>query len=272
MRDLRRFGLATLLLGAAGLFSGHDLFLRPRTFVVPPQRDVAIAVVNGTFARSDGAVARDRVRALELAGPDGRRPLPTAGWRPEGDSARFVARFPAPGSYVVGVVLHPRTITLSAGDFERYLREEGLDAIRQERQRQGVAGRPARERYTKHAKTIVQVGAARTENVRERLGHAAELVPLDHPYRLRVGQTLRLQAWALGRPAAGVTVIAGGRRWNGQALPVQRLRADAQGVVALRLRAPGLWYAKFIAMRPLPADSGVDYASEWATLTFAVVR
>ena len=259
-------------LGAALVLAGHDLFLRPQAFLLPPGREVAVVVVNGTFTRSDAAVAPARVRALELVGPHGRQALPIARWRAEGDSARLRFRLPQAGTYVLGVALYPRTLELSAAAFDRYLREEGLDDIRRDRQRQGRTEQSARERYTKHAKALLQAGSTRTDAPLRRLGHTAELVPLDHPYRLRAGETLRLQAWVRGAPAPGVTVIAAGLDRRGRRLPVQRLRTDAQGTVRLRLTAPGVWYAKFIAMRALPPDSSVDYVSDWATLTFAVPR
>jgi len=40
-------------------------------------------------------------------------------------------------------------------------------------------------------------------------------------------------------------------------------------VVQVRLRSPGLWYVKFISMKPVRNDS-VDYESKWATITFEV--
>jgi hypothetical protein len=57
--------LALVLLAAATL-RAHDLFLRLERYVVPPNSEVRVYVLNGTFSKSEGAVTRDRLRVRAL--------------------------------------------------------------------------------------------------------------------------------------------------------------------------------------------------------------
>jgi uncharacterized GH25 family protein len=47
------------------------------------------------------------------------------------------------------------------------------------------------------------------------------------------------------------------------------LRTDAKGVARIELTRSGRWYLRLIRMLPSDAE-GVDYESNWATLTFEV--
>jgi uncharacterized protein DUF4198 len=248
----------------------HDLFLRLERYFVPPNSDVRVYVLNGTFSKSEGAVTRDRLRALDLIGPAGVRPLDTAAWVPAGDTTVLTLRTGEGGTYVVGASLRPREIRLDAKDFNNYLATDGVPNVLEARRRSGELDRPARERYQKHVKAVLQVGARRSGGFDRALGYPAELVPLDNPYALGVGGSLRVRALVDGEPVANQYVLTGGRAPNGARLPQRAVRTGADGIARVRLRSPGVWYVKFIHMTPAAGDTTIDYESKWATLTFQV--
>ena len=261
--------LTGVLLLCAGSLLAHDLFLRPDSFFLRPGESVRVRVLNGTFTASEGAVARERFRDLSLAGPAGRTRLDTAGWQTRGDTSMLSIRPAAAGTWVLGASLLPRTIRLAAADFNEYLAHDGIPDVLEARRRSGQLGLPARERYAKHVKSVLQVGAARSGGFDVALGYPAELVPLDNPYRLGVGGVLRVRALVDGAPVAGQTVISGGRTAGGAVIRERAVRTDASGVARVPIRSRGAWYVKFIHMVPVRGDS-VDYESKWATLTFGV--
>ena len=113
----------------------------------------------------------------------------------------------------------------------------------------------------------MQVGDERTEDFSRVLGYAAELVPLDNPYRWTRGATLRFRCLVDGRPAPGLTAVTGGRNPRGGRFARRELTADALGIVSLRPSGPGQWYVTFIHLGPVTAPDH-DYESEWATITF----
>ncbi|HKP76150.1 MAG TPA: DUF4198 domain-containing protein [Longimicrobiaceae bacterium] len=263
------FVLAAVLLLCATSLLAHDLFLRPDSFFLRQGEAVRVRVLNGTFTASEGAVARGRLRDLSLAGPEGRTQLDTTVWDARGDTSMLRVRAATAGTYVLGASLLPRTIRLEAADFNRYLEEDGIPDVLAARRRAGELGRPARERYSKHVKALLQAGERRTDSYATVLGYAAELVPLDNPYRLGVGGVLRVRALVDGSPAAGLTVLSGGRTSAGARIAERAARTDAAGIARIPLRSRGAWYVKFIRMVPVQGDS-VDYESKWATLTFGV--
>jgi len=226
-------------------------------------------VLNGTFTTSENAVTRDRIADITLVGPGGRQRLDTAAWAATGTRSVLTVRVGSPGTYVVGASLRSRDLTLSGKDFTSYATEEGIDDVLAARRSANTAADSARERYSKHVKTLLQVGDAGSDDYQTALGYPAEIVPLDNPYAVRLSGTMRVRCLVDGRPAAGVTVLVGGRTPSGGRLAVQRSVADAEGTARVRLGSRGQYYVKFIKMVEVPGDS-LDYESKWATLTFEV--
>jgi hypothetical protein len=260
--------VASLLLITASALFAHDLFLKLESYFIPPNTAVRVAVLNGTFSKSEGAVTPDRLLDLSMVGPEERRAIPHESWRPAGDTTWLAVQTGAPGTYVIGASLSPRQIALSAEDFNGYLKEDGIPDVLDARTRAGELGRAARERYQKHVKAILQVGNLRTRAFEFVLGYPAEIVPLTNPYLTIVGDTLAVRCLVDGQPVAQQLVLAGGER---DTMPIReaRARSDAQGIARFVIRTPGKWYIKFIHMVPVQGDS-VNYESKWATLTFQV--
>lgn len=266
----RAVACAALVGGMWAALGAHDLFLRPRSFFVQPDAPATVRVLNGTFSRSENAITRDRLADLSLVDDDGRRSLDVSAWSETDPGSEVVLRTGPPGTYVLGAAVRPRLLSLPGAEFNKYLEEEGLDAVIARRREQGRIDAPSRERYSKYAKAILQVGQARTRTWATALGYAVEIVPLDNPYELLPGARLRLRCLVDGSPAAGLVVLAGGRQVRSESrIAQQRLTSDAEGIVAVTLTNAGAWYAKFIHMREID-EPDANYESRWATLTFGV--
>lgn len=256
----------------------HDLFLKPRDFVVRPGSEVQVRVLNGTFTTSEAAVARNRLRELTVAGPAGISRPDRASWSDTAKESHWRITLKEPGTHVLGASLDPKTIRLSGIQFNGYLLEEGLPQVHAARRAARQLADSAHERYAKHVKALVrvqggnQVSAAAADTAyRLALGYPAELVPLDDPYRLAAGGALRVRALVDGQPVANQVVQAGGRTVSGQRIAQREVRTNAEGIARFTLGTRGTWYVKFISMRPVAASArdSVNYESKWATLTFA---
>lgn len=267
----RHFILAVcLLLGSAASLAAHDLFLRLESYFIRPGSTIRVHVLNGTFSKSEGAVTRDRLRHLSLVTSDGVSQLDTTAWQATGDTSVLTVQTGASGTYVIGASLRPRELRLEAEDFNTYLASDGVPDVLEARRRDSELGRPARERYHKHVKAIVQVGDTRTDGYQTALGYPAELVPLDNPYALRSAGVLRVRALVESRPVANQLVVSGGRTPSGGRIAQRSVRTDSAGVARVRIGSPGAWYVKFIYMERAAGDTTIDYESKWATLTFGV--
>src|SRR5262249_45258901 len=126
------------------------------------------------------------------------------------------------------------SIELPAGDFDAYLKLEGLDAALAERARLGGAEGPGRGRYARCPKAWI--GSGEPTGATEAVGLTMEIVPLADP---TVGSSLPVRVLFRGQPLAGALV----RAWNrplvgtGPADPASR---DSLGpVVQVRTNARG---------------------------------
>ena len=170
----------------------------------------------------------------------------------------FLTSRPEPGSFIL------------VDDFNLYLKDDGIPDVLEARTKAGELNKPAKERYHKHVKALVQVGSARSELYATPMGYPAELIPTVNPYTLQKGATLRVKTLVDGKPAANQYVLYGGELANGAGgIEQKSTRSDAQGIANIPLTTAGVWYVKFINMTKVAKDS-VDYESKWATLTFEV--
>ncbi|HEY0241759.1 MAG TPA: DUF4198 domain-containing protein [Gemmatimonadaceae bacterium] len=268
----RAVAAAGLIITAAGALEAHDLFFRADSFRVAPGTTLAMRVLNGTFSESENAVARNRLRDISVVSPAGRSRPDTTFWSSKGDTSLFTVQTGPAGTYVIGASLLSREITLKADEFNAYLQEDGIPDVLAARRRANELKKDATERYAKHIKAIIQVGAKRTGEFSTVLGYPAELVPLENPYSLGVGSTMRVRALVDGKAAANQLVVSGGRTPSGARLRESRVRTDASGVARIRLTSRGQWYVKFINMVPFGGPEKIDYESKWATLTFEISR
>ena len=269
MKRWHYLAILTLFL-AASTAQAHDLFLRMTSFFVPVNASVRMNVLNGTFSSSENSVTRDRLRDLSVVSPAGRSRADTSLWSATGDTSAFYLRTGAAGTYVVGASLLPREITLSAKDFNEYLETDGVPDILAARKKAGEMEKGATERYSKHVKSIVQVGSERSGDFAHVLGYPAELIPLDNPYTLRARSDLRVRAMVDGKAVANQLVVWGGRFRNEGRFTQRTARTDGEGVARIRLENAGQYFVKFIHMVPFPGGGGIDYESKWATLTFEI--
>ena len=269
-KDLFAALVAGTLLVVASVALAHDLFLKLDTYFLEPRTRVRVTVLNGTFAKSEGFVAPDRVADISVVAPGGRKRLRAATAWSRGPDSTSLLSLPlgAPGTYVVGVSTKTREIELGAEDFNAYLEEDGIADVLEARRRDNELGKGARERYSKHVKAVFQVGRDRSDGFNVTLGYPAEIVPLDNPYGMDRGAALRVRCLMDGRPVANQTVLWGGEQ--GGQTPAQRsARTGSDGVAEVTLDAPGRWYVKFVHM-VRATERGLDYESKWATLTFEV--
>ncbi|MCS6817199.1 MAG: DUF4198 domain-containing protein [Blastocatellia bacterium] len=253
-----------LLFGGGGLVFAHDLFLKLDAYVLAPRARARVWVFNGTFERSEATVARNRVVEIALLTPGGRRHVSVEKWQEESVHSLFEIETEEAGTYVVGVALAPREITLTAEQFNAYLEHEGLLDVLAWRRQRGELNKGARERYTKYAKMIFQVGERRTDTFRQPFGYPVEILLEGHPSDLRVGGVLRVRCLKDGRPLPQQVVLAG---WEG-GQPLSA-RTDAEGIARFEIKKAGKWYVKFIHIVPI-SEANLDYESWWATLTFEV--
>lgn len=267
---LRRASVVAIVLLVAVPLFAHDMFLRLEQFFVAPNSTVNVRLFNGTFILSENSITPDRLADVSVVSPAGRVRVDVAQWNASGDTSVFPMRTGAAGTYVVGVSTKPRVLEMSGPDFNAYLRSDGIPDELALRRAQKRLDERAKERYQKHVKALVQVGATPSDAFSTVLGYPAELVPLQNPYALKVGGTLDLRVLVDGKPVAEQFVQYGGLSSSNGRVAQRNARSDAAGLVHIPLSRTGTYYVKFISMTRLANDAEANHASKWGSLTFGV--
>lgn len=268
------FTLLTLLVAVVAL-NAHDLFLKFDSFFLPPNTKATVALINGTFDGSENAIARDRMADVSIVGPETDTVHPdTSQWYDEQDTAYLNFETGASGTYVIGVSTAPRVLGLSANDFNDYLKHDGVLNVLADREQNGMLEQDAREQYAKHVKAILQVGDTRTDAFTAQLGYPVELVPLQNPYMLAVGDTLEVEFLKDGEPVGNQLIYASydghhGHGDDGGHQEAVQTQTDEDGLAQIPLSHEGRWYVRLIHMEASD-EADLDYVSEWTTLTFEI--
>lgn len=272
---MRKTWLVGLTLCLSVPLMGHDMFLVLQDHDVPSNSEVTVELFNGTFDKSENSIDRDRMTDVSVVDGSGETRHPhTSQWR-ESDNITYLDFTTGdPGTYVVGVSTGTRMIALSAEDFNEYLKHDGVLDVLAAREQEGILDQPARERYSKHVKTILQVGDTVTDSHLQLLAYPIEIVPQTNPAELQVGDTLRVLVAEEGQPVAEQRVYASYEGFHqheddGGHQEAVKTRTDNRGVAEIDISHAGRWYVRLIRMVPVN-DADADYESNWATLTFQV--
>lgn len=191
------------------IFSSHDMFLKLDGYFLEPNTPSVIQLYNGTFDNSENVIDRERMVDASLVGNGKRMPIETSQWY-EKDSITFLNfKTGNTGTWVAGVSTAPRVIELKADDFNRYLKHDGVLDILEKRKANGTLGKDAVEKYSKHVKTIFQVGDKLSDDWNVELGYPIEFMPLENPYEIHTGHTLKVKLLRDGKPLANHLVYVG---------------------------------------------------------------
>ncbi|HEV2855602.1 MAG TPA: DUF4198 domain-containing protein [Thermoanaerobaculia bacterium] len=265
MPTLKPLGLSLLVLAlSAPAAWGHDFWIEPSAFTPAPGQRVAVRLRVGQALRGD-PVPRDPalLRRFAVVGRSGESPVPGV---PNTDPAGFTA-FQDPGPYTIVYESGRSSVELDAQKFEKYLGEEGLETVSTLRAGRGQSGSGVKEVFSRFAKALILTGNDRGPGYDQVLGQRLELVAETNPYALTGGGELRVRLLHEGKPLAGALIAA---LQKGRPEARISVRSDKQGRARLRLDRPGFWLVKAVHMVPASRETGADWESFWASLTFEV--
>ena len=271
------------------LLSSHDMYLKLDEFKLKPWSEAIIQLFNGTFDRSDNVITRDRMLDVSLVGNGTRTSVDTTLWY-EKDSITYLQfSTEGPGTWIAGVSTKARSFAQSPKAFNNYLKHDGVLDILESRTQQGTLQDSAVERYSKHVKTIFQVGKQLTDDYKTELGYPIEFIPIENPYSVHAGHDLTFKLLFDQKPLANQLVYAGYKAIahehshthdNGESHShdhdddhhhdeMLQLRTNERGLVKVPISEAGTWYLRTIHLVEV-AEEGLTHESNWATITFAI--
>lgn len=282
-----RFGIICLSIGfvllAASSLEAHDFWLVPDAFRVKPGNTISVrGQTSSLFPTSLSAVTVDRVAEARIIGQSSDEPV--RGLSQAGTSLVVRQRVTGAGQRIVAVRTHPRSVRESAEGFRRYLVLEGAPEALARYEREGLLPVDSiTRRYTKYAKTIVEVGSRGPRAFSRPAGHTLEFVPVSDPAKVRAGTRLKVRLLANGVPLAGAHFLVGSAPEN-MALRSDSIRAraaaqhdvklvtDSRGEAEINISRAGLWNVRTLQIVPSNPGSGADWDVHWATLVFRAGR
>ena len=251
----------------------HEFWLLPQSFSVPPTQAFLLELRVGAGWPGESLGRNpDYIERFGLLDAKGERRI---GGQPGADPAGVVMTN-TPGAAWAVFRSKQSSITLEAAKFESYLREEGLDNISEARRLNGTSDAPAREMYSRCAKSLLQVGrsaktSAKTSAalLKRNTGLTLELIPQTDPQQLRAGGVFTVQLLYLNKPLRGALVKALPQTAQGELSTLQITgRSDAQGRVTLPLSRGGVWLINAVHMVKAAPQLNADWESVWSSLTF----
>lgn len=267
MKRLSRVTAAALLLAASSLAAAHEFWLRPSPFALAPGDVTTLTMYVGEYFNGEQVAFSPNHAASIRVHAGGAQIDLRSQLRVNAAQPVLQLAFPNTGTQVIAFDSAPSLITLPADKFHAYLHDEGLDAIIRQREQDGSATMPGRERYRRNAKTLVQVGSP-DGNYATRTGQKLEILPLADPLQAAPGDTLGFRLVFDDKPLVGALLKAWHRQ-DGQTLTI-RARTDAEGKVRLTLPYPGPWMISTVHMVPVRDGGEADWDSCWGNLTFEI--
>ena len=257
---------AVLVLLVASLAAAHDTWLLPAKAHVATGERAFLDMTSGmAFPKNESAIDSTRVAEarMRLAGD-----IQTLSVRPGGKtSLRFLVTPRSAGVATIWVRLKPRTLELKPDQVREYLEEIGApDSIRA-LYVPSAPPRRWREQYAKFAKTFMTVGRpSRDTSWRVAAGLGLEIVPVNNPTTLAVGDTLVVRVLRAGSPAVNFPVgdVTAGEKAG------RLTYTDQAGLARIAARKAGRWMLRGTDLRRAVGDTTLDWRSEFTTLTVFV--
>jgi uncharacterized GH25 family protein len=263
MRKTFSFILFTFLIVMGG---AHEFWLEPERFHVQPGQQVNLRFrVGEHFEGENWTGNRQLVDTLKVYFDGFDDDLEDLISDSTGDSLNL--QFFNEGTVLVAFQSKNKYIELPAEKFNEYLKEDGIDNVAHWRKEHGENDSVSREHYQRNVKTLIQVGDSRTDNYRTATLLPLDIIPLNHPYRLKKGQHLQLRVLFNKEPLSG-QLIKVWHKLNGKVETID-LRTDAKGELSVPVSLAGQWMASTVKMeRAAPADSTAQWQSYWGSLTW----
>jgi uncharacterized GH25 family protein len=242
----------------------HDFWIEPAQFVADPGTEIPIVLRVGQDLGGDTVpYINDWFSDYRVVTPAG--PEPVDAMLGDDPAGLFIAG--EPGIYLIGYRSTRDFVELQPEKFRSYLRNEGLERIIDRRSERNETNLPARELYSRCAKSLLRIGAGGPDGAyRLNLGYTLELMPERNPYTLSPGDSLPIVLLYDGKPLADALIVA---FTSDRPEDKSRIRTGADGRAELTLDRPGLWLIKSVHM--IQTESGLgraEWESFWASLTF----
>lgn len=244
----------------------HEFWLQPQKFRFNVGETLEVDFkVGENFEGGYWDLARHKVERLDVYTANGKTDL-AKDVKP-GKGTNLSCNFVVEGTHLFVMQSNAAFIELEAEKFNAYLKEDGFDNILDQRTAKNELNKPAKEYYTRYAKLLVQSGTQTDEIFKQKAGLKHEIIPLQNPSVLKVGDNIECLILFKDKPATHQMVKVWSRVGNRTFL--QNLYSGKDGTVKFPISTEGSWMVSSVRM-DASQNPGADYESSWASLVFGI--
>ena len=158
-------------------------------------------------------------------------------------------------------------ISLTTDKFLSYLKEDHLGGIRE---KVNLKKDVQKERYSRYLKCLVQSGPDRSDTLfKTALGQSLEIILLDNPYKLKLGEELHVRILFMGKPLVKKIISARIRNGSHPSL-LFNASTNKDGICSFKILNKGEWFIHLTHMIECPDKGDADWESFWASYSFGI--
>ncbi len=258
--------LIILLVIAGSSLGAHEFWLEPRKFNLKKGESLYLHFrVGENFEGMNWNGAQSSVESLHLYYGNVEDDLqPLIPDSIPGDSLNL--QFYDEGTALVTYQSTNKFIELEPAKFLEYLEEDGLQEAIDYRKEHGELDSIGREHYKRCAKTLFQIGALKDDVYKKQCGMDLEFVPLQHPYSIKKGQTLKFSLLYKKKPLPNARV----KLWHrvNAKTDMKSMTTDEKGIVELPIKIIGKYLLSSVHMKRVDNEDNADWQSYWASFSW----
>lgn len=263
--------IALLACSRGSSVAAHDFWLQPGEYWIRPDATtpMTLQVGHGLFRQRSPIPAR-RITRFQAIAPQGAAIDLHNQLQPGGAEDDGAFRLEEQGVYVLVLQTDDGAKTrLPSIRFNDYLKEEGLTPALEQRARLHRMDADGSERYSRCAKSLVQVGPSgpgSQTHVGKPVGLPLEIVPEANPYAVPRPATLPVRVIYTGRPLAGALVKL--TNLKDDASPFEVHLTDQDGRASFTMPNSGSWLLNVIWTKASPRSEEMDFETVFSSLSF----
>ncbi len=264
----KKIVIPILLFVAIALISAREFWLQPLKFVYKPGEKLVMNFKSGeNFMGEPWDLQKNQIESLVLQHLSSSSSVLDS--IKEDRNNNLILTLKAEGSYLLSMQTKNALNEWEAEKFNSFLKENGLDEILDRRTKTNTLASPTKEYYSGYTKLLLQVGEKKDDTHKKVNGFPVEILPLENPYALKIGDPIHFKILFDGKPVFGVRV----KVWNrfDNRTTIQNIYTEKNGTLETRVSSPGPWMVSVVRMVP-SKQSGADWQSYRGSLVFGIEK
>ncbi|MFD1315125.1 DUF4198 domain-containing protein [Namhaeicola litoreus] len=260
---------ATLLFAvflATSIFA-HEYILIAYNFIVKEgdKLELHLFVADGFNVQIERPVQKSLTRRFELISEKGKTDLLTNA--KEGALPILEMDVDFKGLGLIHMERDYSRITLPNDEFITYLQVDNIENISIDQTKKEQS-----ERYSRYIKALIQSNPKKNDEIYKTVvGHNFEIILLQNPYELGIGDWIQAQVFFMGKPLKNKVITARNRTGN-ESATFQYARTDENGICSFKLEREGDWFVHATHMIPSPDQNDTDWESFWTSYSFGLAE